>query len=446
MSPWPQKVKFIRIFAIIGIYNGNFYINLRVKNDFAMNLQLTAPARASASIALPTSKSITNRALLIAALCGDQWQVLRPALCDDSAAMVEALAREGGGNINVGAAGTAMRFLTAYYSTRQGTTVTLDGNERMRHRPIGPLVDALRSLGAHIEYAGTEGYPPLRIAGTSMHGGDITMPGGVSSQFISAVMMILPVLDGGSISLMGDIVSLPYIHMTAAVMRDMGADVDITGNRIIVGSGYQGSDYLVEGDWSAAAPWYAIAALLPQSSLTLQGLTADSIQGDAHLMELGRQLGIGTRFDASGATLDTSHFIGCCCSAFTDMTSTPDLVMSWTVLLCLLERSFRMTGVHTLRHKESDRIEALREELLKLGYVLKIEGNDAISWYGEKVPVTTTPVIDSHGDHRIAMAFAPAAVRFPGLVIQDAEVVSKSYPGFWRHLQSAGFTVDKLAQ
>lgn len=410
-----------------------------------MNIQLTAPTRARATIGMPSSKSITNRALLIAALSGDQCQVLHPALCDDSTAMVEALSA-GSGDINVGAAGTAMRFLTAYFATRQGVTVTLDGNERMRQRPIGPLVDALRALGGRLEYAGNEGFPPLRITGTRMHGGDITMPAGVSSQFASAIMMILPVLGGGSILLTGDIVSLPYIHMTAAVMRDMGADVDITGSLVTVGNGYQGSTYLVEGDWSAAAPWYAIAALLPQSSLTLQGLVADSIQGDAHLMQLGRQLGLDTRFDASGATLDSSHFIGCCCSAFADMASTPDLVPSWAVLLCLLERSFRMTGVGTLRHKESDRIEALSKELLKLGYVLKVEGHDAISWYGEKIPVTAHPVIDTHDDHRIAMAFAPAAVRFPGLVINDANVVSKSYPSFWRHLQEAGFMVDKLAQ
>ena len=242
-----------------------------------MNIQLTAPTRARATIGMPSSKSITNRALLIAALSGDQCQVLHPALCDDSTAMVEALSA-GSGDINVGAAGTAMRFLTAYFATRQGVTVTLDGNERMRQRPIGPLVDALRALGGRLEYAGNEGFPPLHITGTRMHGGDITMPAGVSSQFASAIMMILPVLGGGSILLTGDIVSLPYIHMTAAVMRDMGADVDITGSLVTVGNGYQGSAYLVEGDWSAAAPWYAIAALLPQSSLTLQGLVADSIQ------------------------------------------------------------------------------------------------------------------------------------------------------------------------
>ena len=409
-----------------------------------MDLQLTAPARANATIALPMSKSISNRALLIAALCDGEPQVLHPAWCDDTAVMVDALSRDGG-DINVGAAGTAMRFLTAYFSCRPGTVVTLDGVERMRQRPIGALVDALRGLGAHIDYLDKDGYPPLRITGTAMHGGDITMPGGVSSQFTSAVMMILPAIGGGSIRLMGDIVSAPYIHMTAAVMRAMGADVEITGDHIVVGNGYTAQDYIVETDWSAAAPWYALAALLPQSGITLEGLVADSIQGDARLVELGKKLGIASRFDSHGVNLDTSHFIDCCCSAFADMSSTPDLVPSWAVLMCLLERSFRMTGVRTLRLKESDRLEALREELSKLGYVLKIEGEDAISWYGEKVQVSQKPpVIDTHGDHRMALAFAPAAVRYPGLVISDADVVSKSYPGYWRHLEQCGFTVTAL--
>ena len=409
-----------------------------------MTLQLTAPQQANGTISLPTSKSISNRALMIAALCGGEPQVLHPALCDDTTVMVDALARQEG-DINVGAAGTAMRFLTAYFATREGMTVTLDGVERMRHRPIGPLVDALRSLGAHIEYLGQEGFPPLQITGTAMHGGDITMAGDVSSQFISAVMMILPAIGGGSIQLTGNIVSAPYIHMTAAVMRSMGATVDFTGNTIAVGNGYKGNDIVVEADWSAAAPWYALAALLPQSGITLQGLTADSNQGDARLVDLGSRLGIASRFDAHGVSLDTSRFIDCCCSNFADMAATPDLVPSWAVLMCLLERSFRMTGVRTLRLKESDRIEALRQELLKLGYVLKIEGEDAISWYGERVAVTTQPpVIDTHSDHRMAMAFAPAAVRFPGLIIRDADVVSKSYPAYWRHLTQCGFTITPL--
>lgn len=410
-----------------------------------INLKLMPPERASASIALPTSKSITNRALIISALCGGLPQVCRPALCDDTVAVMDALTAPDG-VINVGAAGTAMRFLTAYFAAQQGRVVTLDGNERMRQRPIGPLVDALRSLGGQIDYLDCEGFPPLCIEGRKLHGGEVVMDGGVSSQFISAVMMVLPMVGGGTIRLMGDIVSAPYIHMTAAVMHGMGGQVDISGDTIVVGNGYAGHDCVVEADWSAAAPWYAIAAMLPGSEITLEGQARDSIQGDARLVQIAAQLGIASRFDSLGVTLDTSGFIGCCCSCFTDMTSTPDLAMSWAVLLCLLERSFRMTGVRTLRHKESDRLEALREELLHLGYVLKIEGEDAISWYGERIaPSPLPPVINTHGDHRLAMAFAPAAVRFPGLVIRDAQVVDKSYPAFWRHLRQAGFTVDELA-
>lgn len=411
-----------------------------------MDLRLSAPASVCGSITLPASKSITNRALLIAALCGGEPHVLRPALCDDTAVMIDALGRDGG-VIDVGAAGTAMRFLTAYFATRDGMEVTLDGTERMRQRPIGVLVNALRSLGADIEYLNKEGYPPLRIKGAALRGGDVVMDGSVSSQFISAVMMILPAVGGGTIRLVGDRVSVPYMHLTANVMRQMGAQVDMGEDSITVGDGYHGNDCLVETDWSAAAPWYALAALLPQSQLRLEGLSRDTIQGDSRLVELGRVLGIDSCFDGTGVTLDTSGFIACCCSSYADMTDTPDLALSWAVLLCLLERSFRMTGVRTLHLKESNRVEALQAELLKLGYVLKIESEDAISWYGERVPVALEPpVIDPHGDHRLAMAFAPAAVRFPGLVMKDAEEVDKSYPAYWRHLTQVGFNVSELAQ
>ena len=413
-----------------------------------MKLQLSAPASINARIKLPSSKSITNRALLISALCDDGPQVLNPALCDDTTAMIDALSHQECHLINVGPAGTAMRFLTAYFATREGKTVTLDGDARMRQRPIGPLVDALRSLGAHIDYPGHADFPPLSIKGKKLSGGDVTMPAGASSQFTSAIMMILPVAGGGTIHLTGDIVSAPYIHMTAAVMREMGAQVDITGDTISVSGKYNSDSCLmVESDWSAAAPWYAIATLLPQSNIILEGLTLDSIQGDSHLAHLANQLGIASRPIPNGVTLDTSHFIGCCCSAFADMGGTPDLAMSWAVLLCLLERSYRMTGIRTLKLKESDRLEALREGLQRLGYVLKVESEDAISWYGERTALQQEPpVINTHGDHRLAMAFAPAAVRFPGLIINEAQVVSKSYPSFWRHLEQAGFTLNELAQ
>lgn len=411
-----------------------------------MDLRIYPPEKACADIVLPMSKSITNRALVIAALCGNVPRVISPALCDDTVAVMNALdtADE---VIDVGPAGTAMRFLTAYFATCRGRVVTLDGNERMRQRPIAPLVDALRQMGADIDYLGQVGYPPLRIAGTVLHGGHVEMDGSVSSQFASAVMMILSVAGGGTLHLHGDIVSAPYIRLTADVMRQMGGRVTLLDDEIVVGEGYAGGDCVVETDWSAAAPWYALAALMPASTFTLRGLTGRSLQGDARLADMASQLGIVSRFDAQGVTLDTSHFIGCCCSCFVDMAATPDLVLSWAVLMCLLERSFRMTGVRTLRHKESDRLEAMQQELSKLGYVLKIDSEDAISWYGERVaPAMLPPVIDTHGDHRMAMAFAPAAVRFPGLVIGDAGVVDKSYPAFWRHLEQAGFTITGLAQ
>ena len=219
-----------------------------------MTLQFIAPNEVRAAITLPTSKSISNRALLIAALCGNKPTVVGPALCDDTAVMVEALSRQGG-TINVGAAGTAMRFLTAYFATREGVTVTLGGVERMRQRPIGILVDALRSLGAHIEYLDKEGFPPLRITGSRIHGGDVVMDSSVSSQFTSAVMMILPTLGGGTIHLTGNGVSMPYIHMTAAVMRDMGATVDVAGDRINIGNGYTGNEKMKQ--WCLRVSAYA---------------------------------------------------------------------------------------------------------------------------------------------------------------------------------------------
>jgi len=412
-----------------------------------MNVTLQPPAQLKGDIQLPTSKSITARALLIAALCDGKPQVLHAASCDDSAAMLQGL-QTTGGIVDVGPAGTAMRFLTAYHAAQPDRhSATLDGDARMRQRPIGELVDALRQLGADIQYVGNEGYPPLHITGRCLHGGDVVMSGGVSSQFVSAVMMLLPVVGGGSIRLMGDIVSRPYLDMTATVMRQLGASVDMDSNATVhVGAqGYNPPDtYLVEGDWSAAAIWYALTTLLPNSRLSLNGLWADSVQGDAHLAVIMRQLGVETRYHADGVEITSAAQPVCCCSAFADMTATPDLIPSLTVLLCLLDRSFRLTGTRTLRLKESDRTEALRLGLRQLGYVLHIEADgDAVSWHGERIHLTgdTPPVIDAHGDHRIAMAFAPAAIRWPGLTITGAQVVSKSYPALWRQLAGAGFAV-----
>lgn len=409
-----------------------------------MNYRLTAPQRSNCTIALPASKSISNRLLLIRTLCAKQLRIFNLAECDDTASMQQALTDDSD-TIDVGDAGTAMRFLTAYFATRQGRTVTLCGDQRMHHRPIAPLVDALRQLGADIQYAGEEGFPPLRISGKALAGsGRVAMPGRVSSQFISALLMIAPTIGGLTIEITGEITSRPYIDMTLQLMHEYGIDATWQGNAIHVPAGeYLPHDYAVEADWSAAAFWFALQALLPQSSIVLDGLRQQSLQGDARVAEIFASMGINGTWKGEELHLDCSRVAQCCCSTFADLNGTPDLAPTLVVALCLLGRPFRITGLHTLRIKESDRLEALRTELRKLGYDLQIEGNDALQWHFETVEAQATPVINTHADHRMAMAFALAAVKFPGIVINDAQVVNKSYPLFWQHLEQAGFQITR---
>lgn len=409
-----------------------------------MNYRLTAPQCSNCTIALPASKSISNRLLLIRALCAKPFRIFNLAECDDTTVMQQALTthRE---TINVGAAGTAMRFLTANFAIQQGRTVTLIGNERMSHRPIAPLVDALRQLGANIQYTGEEGFPPLRITGKQLVGNRcLAIPGHVSSQFISALLMIAPTIGGITIEITGEITSRPYIEMTLQLMHEFGIDATWQGNVIHVPAGeYLPHDYAVEADWSSAACWFALQALLPQSLIALNGLTQNSLQGDARVAEVFASMGITSNWHGEELHLDCSRVAQCCCSTFADLNGTPDLAPALIVTLCLLGRPFRITGLHTLRIKETDRLEALRTELHKLGYNIQIEGNDALQWHFETVEPQVSPRIDTHGDHRMAMAFALAATRFPGIVICDAQVVNKSYPHFWQHLEQAGFSITE---
>ncbi len=409
-----------------------------------MNYRLTAPQRSNCTIALPASKSISNRLLLIRALCAKQFRIFNLAQCDDTATMQQALTDDSD-TIDVGAAGTAMRFLTAYFATRQNRTVTLCGDNRMHHRPIAPLVDALRQLGADIQYTGEEGFPPLRISGKALAGGGrIAMPGHVSSQFISALLMIAPTIGGLTIEITGEITSRPYIDMTLQLMHEYGIDATWQSNTTHVPAGeYLPHDYAIEADWSAAAFWFALQALLPQSSIALDGLRQESLQGDARVAEIFASMGINSTWKGDELHLDCSRVAQCCCSTFADLNGTPDLAPTLVVALCLLGRPFRITGLHSLRIKESDRLEALRTELRQLGYDLQIEGNDALQWHFETVEAQATPVINTHADHRMAMAFALAAVKFPGIVINDAQVVNKSYPLFWQHLEQAGFQITR---
>ncbi|MCI6146216.1 MAG: 3-phosphoshikimate 1-carboxyvinyltransferase [Bacteroidales bacterium] len=410
-----------------------------------MNYRIIAPRRIEGEIDLPASKSISNRVLLLNALCATPGRLSNLAQCDDTDAVLSALAQPDASEVNIGAAGTAMRFLTAYFATREGREVVIDGTERMRQRPIGVLVDALRQLGADIEYVEAEGYPPLKITGTRLHGGALTVSGSVSSQYITAILLIAPVIGGITLTIEGEIMSRPYIDMTLALMARYGVKAEWRENVIHVPAGeYTALDFTVEADWSAASYWWAMQAIVPQSRITLKGLEPQSLQGDSRIAELMSQMGVTGNWCGRYLDLRSDGGVGCCCSTFADLSGTPDIAQTLVVMLCLMGRPFRITGLRTLRIKETDRLEALRTELRKLGYVVKVEGDDAISWHFETTAAEASPHICTYHDHRMAMAFAPAAIRFPGLIIDDAQVVSKSYPLFWEHLRQAGFKIEEV--
>lgn len=410
-----------------------------------MNYRIIAPRRIEGEIDLPASKSISNRVLLLNALCATPGRLSNLAQCNDTDAVLSALAQPDASEVNIGAAGTAMRFLTAYFATREGREVVIDGTERMRQRPIGVLVDALRQLGADIEYVEAEGYPPLKITGTRLHGGALTVSGSVSSQYITAILLIAPVIGGITLTIEGEIMSRPYIDMTLALMARYGVKAEWRENVIHVPAGeYTALDFTVEADWSAASYWWAMQAIVPQSRITLKGLEPQSLQGDSRIAELMSQMGVTGNWCGRYLDLRSNGGVGCCCSTFADLSGTPDIAQTLVVMLCLMGRPFRITGLRTLRIKETDRLEALRTELRKLGYVVKVEGDDAISWHLETTAAEASPHICTYHDHRMAMAFAPAAIRFPGLIIDDAQVVSKSYPLFWEHLRQAGFKIEEV--
>ena len=410
-----------------------------------MNYRIIAPRRIEGEIDLPASKSISNRVLLLNALCATPGRLSNLAQCDDTDAVLSALAQPDASEVNIGAAGTAMRFLTAYFATREGREVVIDGTERMRQRPIGVLVDALRQLGADIEYVEAEGYPPLKITGTRLHGGALTMSGSVSSQYITAILLIAPVIGGITLTIEGEIMSRPYIDMTLALMARYGVKAEWRENVIHVPAGeYTALDFTVEADWSAASYWWAMQAIVPQSRISLKGLEPQSLQGDSRIAELMSQMGVTGNWCGRYLDLRSNGGVGYCCSTFADLSGTPDIAQTLVVMLCLMGRPFRITGLRTLRIKETDRLEALRTELRKLGYVVKVEGDDAISWHLETTAAEASPHICTYHDHRMAMAFAPAAIRFPGLIIDDAQVVSKSYPLFWEHLRQAGFKIEEV--
>ena len=396
------------------------------------------------SITLPASKSISNRLLILNALAEEAGTLENLSDSDDTKVLEKAL-ESNEGTINIGHAGTAMRFLTAFLCIRKGSFV-LTGSERMQQRPIGKLVDALRGLGAGIEYLDNQGYPPLAIQGRDIAGGEISVDSSISSQYITALMMIGPALQNGLIiHLENEIVSSSYIHLTKNLMLELGIPVRFSGTRIEVPfHRYKGKDMQIEADWSAAGYWYAMTALTDRGELEVKGLQHKSYQGDSILPELFHNLGVKTSFLADGIRLiripRTSRKFEF------DFTDNPDLVQTMVVLCGLIDIPFIMRGTRTLMIKETNRILALREEMQKLGILIESDTNgNWISWEGEKTPEGTgTKQIKTYQDHRMAMAFGPAAIKYPGLVIEDPGVVNKSYPGFWKDLKTAGFSLEEL--
>ena len=426
-----------------------------------MQIALNIPEKMVADIALPASKSVSNRALLLQALCQEKrYTIANLAVCDDTEHMEQGVAakRAGAPLIDIGATGTAMRFLTAYLAITEGETI-ITGSERMKQRPIGTLVEALRKLGADITYMNKEGYPPLRICGKRLQGGELEIEAGISSQYISALLMVAPCFtEGLTLHLKGDIASRTYIELTLDLMRRYGAVAEWTnGQTIRVNPGtYEDTPLSVEGDWSAASYWYELAAVAAHQGhevdILLRGLTAESRQGDRIVAEMFESLGIKTEYTEEGARIAASPWplprrgdSDTTGSTVTppweglgetlDFTHCPDIAQTLAVTYCLLGIPFRLGGIRSLRIKETDRVAALIAELRKLGYVLRAEGDERLLWDGTRCTPDEHPTIATYDDHRMAMAFAPAALCYKELVIEHPEVVTKSYPTFWEDIE-----------
>ena len=420
-----------------------------------MKYTIKVPALKSTTINLPASKSISNRALIIHAIAGGKIQPTNLSDCDDTEVVIQALANMPE-VIDIKAAGTAMRFMTAFLSATSGEH-TITGTERMKNRPIKVLVDALRYIGADIQYEGKEGYPPLRIKGHPLEGGHLEIVGNVSSQYISALLLIGPILKKGlELKLTGEIASRPYIDLTLWTMQEFGADVDWTDvDTILVKPKlYTEHEYLIENDWSASSYWYEMMALNanPETTIKLEGLMDGSKQGDSVVKYIFSLLGVKTEFEgeeieagipkaSNTPTTVTLKTHRCLLPRLDyDFTGSPDLAQTFVVCCCLLGVKFKFTGLASLKIKETDRIEALKKELRKVGYVIHDENDNTLIWDGERCEPTNEP-IDTYEDHRMAMAFAPIALKLPQLEINNPEVVSKSYPHFWDDLKKAGFEI-----
>lgn len=465
------------------------------------------PLKLNASLDLPTSKSLCARALVINHLCEQPVHLEGLSDCDDTQAILQGLealrnSEDAPLRVGIGAAGTAMRFLTALFAATPQLDVVITGSQRMQERPIGALVTALQAAGADISYVEKKGYPPLHIRGMQLEGGTLALPSNISSQYVSALLMIAPTMRHGlQLELVGKVASAPYIRMTMQVMKAFGVEAKWENNLISIESGQryartlsshcggtektaQTASYTIECDWTAASYWYEIVALHPDQTarVLLRGLREASEQGDSVCARWFEALGVMTTFTAEGAILEKSTkspqvTLECdnstsednelssqtddnfcesneCLSQATchssqavhhsckdappfllDFTAAPDLAQTFVVTCALLSRPFHFKGLESLRIKETNRIAALIAELQKLGKHIEAIGEGELRYTAQDdSPHAQAITIATYDDHRMALAFAPAALLFPQLSIEHPEVVAKSYPHYWRDL------------
>ncbi|CAI8201331.1 MAG: 3-phosphoshikimate 1-carboxyvinyltransferase [Cryomorphaceae bacterium] len=388
-----------------------------------MNYKISHPTKmVECEIDLPASKSVSNRLLIIQALCKQEFAITNLSNSEDTKSLQKAL-KATATTIDVGAAGTSFRFLTAYLSTLDGNRFILTGSNRMKERPIKELVDSLLELGVEIKYLDKSGFPPLAILGTNITENKVSIDGKISSQFISALLLIAPTLKNGiKLKIPGEIVSKPYIIMTLKLMEEFGISHTWQENTIkIKPQKYSAKNYNIEADWSAASFWYEIASLSSNCNIALNGLTENSIQGDSKVRELFKNLGVQTKFENGSIMLTKKEEKDI--SKEINLINTPDLYQPLKCTLFAKNLTTKFLGLQTLKDKETNRIKAVEKELLNL---------------------VTTKEITTFKDHRMAMSFAPLCLKYDTLQINDVAVVEKSYPNFWNDLKKGGFIITQL--
>lgn len=401
------------------------------------------------SLRISGSKSISNRLLMIKEVLDVSTEYTNLSDSEDTLLLLKALKTLNTpveNTINIGHAGTDMRFLTALLATKKGNWM-LTGSERMKQRPIAELVDALKTLGADIKYSEQYGFPPLRINGGSLKGGKLSINAGVSSQFISALLLVSPLFEHGlELHLKGEVVSRPYIDMTISLLREFGLVIDVISNIIRVhplkNTHVAPATINIESDWSSASYWYGICALSPGSEIELSYLNEQSLQADSLLPILFKPLGVSTRFK------DQTVFLSQTAIAVSDFeydfTSCPDIAQTLATTCVGLGVTAKLTGLSTLKLKETDRIVALKNELEKFGAIVHASPNslqiEALK--DDQKNKNETISIHTYNDHRMAMSFAPLSLRFGSLLIENPAVIDKSYPAYWEDLKSAGFSVN----